>query len=255
MTSQPSPRSSHRTTFLLPLLFLPACVFDDDPKCVRAHLALGAGTLEHRTRGTALDDRTDAGYLAIGVEGIARDGLGLGARLEAIGSDDRMFADTVVGAPSEVRDGELFLHGTGDFGDDAFHCPLRFGLSLRSYGIRENASGSDLEWNSFGPRLEIAPDVALLQDHAVRWSLTGRLGAGFGATLVSQSGAFENWETTMGTLDVGLGTRLRFSSVSIDLGWLSRRTHYAESDPANAAVVLAADSEFEGLVLSVAATF
>lgn len=249
------PRPSLNPTFLLPaLLALPACALGDDTK-VRTGLAFGAGSLRHRTDGTALDDETDAGYFALGVEAIGDRGLGFGLRFEGIGSDDQMFQGASVGAPSEASDGELFLHGTGDFGDDAFRFPLRFGLSLRNYSLQENATGAELEWSSFGPRLELSPDLALAQNDAVRWSLTGRVGVGFGATLVSQSSAIDDWETAMGMLDLGLGTRLSFGSVAVDLGWLSRYSSYAESDPANSSVVLGADSEFQGLVLGLTATF
>lgn len=257
MTLDPLRRSpSPATPLLLPCCLLSACMFGDEgPSAVRTTFAFGQGDVEHRTKGTALDGKTDANYFAVGLEAIGQEGIGLGFRFEGIGSDDQLFVGAGAGSPSEAADGELFVHGTLDMGDDAARFPVRLGLFGRGYTLQENATGDEISWGTFGPRLEVAPDVAIVHDGGFRWSLTGRLGGAFGGTVVSVTGAPEDWSTVAAMFDVALGTRLELDQFHLDVGWLSRNAHYAESDPANSAVVLAADSEFTGFVLTLGARF
>lgn len=222
---------------------------------VKASVAFGGGTMEHKTDGTNFDDKTSAGYFALGVEALFSEKVGGGIRLEGSASDDDMFADVAPLATGEASDGELFLHGTALLGAEESPLPLRFGLFFRGYGLTENVGGEELTWSSFGPRLEFAPDIELSASDDFRWSLPARLGAGIGMSVVETEPETEQWDTTMAQFDVGLATRLQFSKFWFDVGYLMRRTNYAESDDVGGVTILGADSTFSGLVFTFGATF
>lgn len=236
----------------LPIVLLAACSTAHDAK---AYVAFGGGKMEHKTDGTDLDDKTSAGYFALGAEAMFTEKIGGGIRIEGAASDDDLFEPLGPVATGEATDGELFLHGTALLGAEESPLPLRFGFFFRGYGLKENLGGEELTWSSFGPRLEFAPDIELTQSDDFRWSLPVRLGAGIGVSTVETDPSTEQWDTTMAQFDVGLATRLQFSSIWFDVGYLIRRTSYAESDEVNNIVILGADSTFSGLVFTLGASF
>lgn len=238
--------------FSLHVLLLGACSTAHD---VQASVAFGGGTMEHKTDGTDLDGKTSAGYFALGVEAMFSEKVGGGVRLEGSSSDDDLFEDSIPAAVGEAGDGELFLHGTAKLGSDESPLPLRFGLFFRGYGLTENLGGEEVNWSSFGPRLEFAPDIELSASDDFRWSLPARLGVGIGMSVVETEPETEQWDTTMAQFDVGLATRLQFSKIWFDVGYLMRRTNYAESDEVGGVAILGADSTFSGLVFTFGATF
>lgn len=220
----------------------------------RCELAFGGGDFEHETVGApTLQDETGGGYFRLGFEYLGPEDFGGGLRLEGTASDDDLFLATA-GSPAEIGDGELFLHGTGLFGDDAVRVPLRFGLSFRGYTI-DDPTGADLTWASVGPRVELEPDFRLLGNEAVRWSLYGRLSGFAGFTAAESDPATEDWTTTMVGVDVGVGTRLAFEHVQLGIGYLVRSHHAAESDTVNSTFLREFDAEMRGLELSFAVLF
>ncbi len=239
-------------SLLLLSLLSGACATAHD---VKAAVAFGAGTMEHKTHGTALDDTTSAGYFALGAEAMFSERVGGGIRLEGSASDDDMFAEAVPIATGEATDSELFFHGTALFGDEESPLPLRFGLFFRSYGLTQNLGGAELNWSSLGPRLELAPDLELAAGDGFRWSLPARLGVGIGMSVAETEPSTEQWNTTMTHLDAGLASRLQFSQVWFDIGFLVRRTSYAESEDVVGVTILGADTTFTGLVLGFGAKF
>ena len=236
----------------LPLFWLCACSTAHD---ATAYVAFGGGKMEHKTNGSALDDKTSAGYFALGAEAMFSDSVGGGLRIEGSSSNDDLFADVGPGLSSEATDGELFLHGTARLGDEEAPLPLRFGFFFRGYGLEEKATGQEITWSSFGPRIEFAPDIELTASDDFRWSLPARLGLGFGMSTIETNPATEQWDTTMSQFDVGLGTRLHFTQFWFDIGYLIRRTRYAESEEIGPTAILGADSTFSGVVFSLGADF
>ncbi|MEQ1634034.1 MAG: hypothetical protein ABL997_16775 [Planctomycetota bacterium] len=235
---------------------LTSCASTEDRSVrVRADAAFGGGKLEHTTKGTSLDDEATAAYFAFGAEAIGSQGMGGGLRVETLTSDDDLFLGLGAGTPAQAFDSEVFLHGTGVLGGDDTLVPIRFGLFFRNYTLESVASGSELSWLSFGPKVEATPDFALTSNDTVRWSMTGRFGLGAGTTVVEDDALAQEFDTTMVQVDLGVGTRLQFETLRLDVGWLHRRTNYAESDVAASLTVLEADSTFSGFTFSLGATF
>ena len=181
-------------TLSIPLLLACSCVTENHG--ANAYVAFGGGSMKHETKGTDLDDKTDAGYFALGGEVMFTERVGGGMRLEGAASDDDMFADVPGADASEVGDGELFFHGTVGFGEQPQEMPLRFGLFYRGYSLEENVTSDQLNWSSFGPRLEFAPDIELIQNDGFRWSLPCRLGVGVGYASVRPAPEPQAWEPT-----------------------------------------------------------
>jgi len=239
------------------LLSIPALL---SSACTTTHgatgyVAFGGGSMEHKTNGSNLDDKTSAGYFALGGEAMFTENVGGGVRLEGSASDDDLFADLGPTTVGEAADGELFFHGTARFGEEQSPLPLRFGFFFRGYTLQDNADGDELSWSSFGPRLEFAPDIQLAQSDEFRWSLPLRFGLGVGLTTIETSPATEEWDTTMTQYDLGLATRFQFSKVFLDVGYLLRHTNYSESDETAGFTIREADATFSGLVFTFGAKF
>jgi hypothetical protein len=180
---------------------------------------------------------------------------GGGVRLEGSASDDDLFADFAPGAASEAGDGELFFHGTVGFGEKPPEMPLRFGLFFRGYSLEENASSNQLSWSSFGPRVEFAPDIGLVENDDFRWSLPCRIGLGVGMTVVDTDPATEEWDTSMTQYDVGIASRFAFSKVFFDVGYLMRHATYNESDVVASAFIREAETTFSGMIFTLGVKF
>lgn len=222
----------------------------------RLDVAFGAGNFKHATDGQPLlDDDTTAGYFRLGFEFVTECGWGGGIRLEGIGTDDDLFVDSG-GSASEATDGELLLHATYKLDAGRVQMPIRGGLFFRGYGFEEKATGDRVDWMGAGLKIEIEPDFALLHGDTARWSLYGRLGLGAGGAAVEDDPKIiGSADTTMGAVDLELGTRLRFQHLDVGLGWLLRAANWAESDPVGAVVYREIDTRFSGIELSLAARF
>jgi hypothetical protein len=233
--------------------FLSACATDAHGS--NAYLAVGGGTMKHKTEGSDLDDKTTASYFALGGELMFTERFGAGLRMEGSASDDDLFSDVVPGGASQVTDGDLFLHGTVGFGEKPSEMPLRVGFFFRGYSLEENASSAEIDWSSFGPRVEFAPEIKLIEREGFRWSLPCRVGVGVGLTVVDTDPATEDWDTSMIQYDIGVSSRLRFSKVFADIGYLLRQSNYNESDVVGGAFIRGMESTFSGLILTVGVKF
>jgi hypothetical protein len=222
---------------------------------VSIDFALGAGRFDHDTEGSGtLSDRTSAGYFRLGFELMTASDWGGGLRIEGTGSDDDLFVSS--GAPAqEATDASLFLHFTGRFGSDAVDVPLRVGLFVRNYTIEEDLTGAEIQWSGFGPGLEVEPDLALIRGDTARLSLRGRLGLAVGVASIETEPATEDFDSVMASFDAGLGLHLAFEHVDLGIGYLFRSLDVAESDDVAGLVIREIDSEFRGLVASLAVRF
>lgn len=251
--SQPAPSPSEPTP-MQRRLEAPAA--DEHGLRVRIDLEVGGGNLKHNTHGVpSLQDSTDAGYFRLGGELIGHNNVGGGIRLEGVGSNDDLFIDS--GGPrSQATDGELFFHGTGLFEDRGFEMPVRFGLFLRGYELEDQTNGDRLSYDSVGVRLEVAPDLLIAGGDSVRWSIDGMLAVEFGSTVVSDDPSIiGDAHAHMHGFDAGIGTKLRVKPFEFGVGWLYRRMDVGESDVVGGNFYRAIDTEFSGLVLSMAVRF
>jgi hypothetical protein len=230
------------------MLALAACA--GSPTNVLGHLALGSGSMQHETRGTALDDRSDAEYFALGMDILDADDFGGGFEISAAQSDDDMFVHTPVATRSEAGEGELSFHVTKILRGDRGQLPLRVGVFFRNHCLDFVDVGESLEWSSFGAKADIRPSLDLMQSGTLTWLLTGRLAVGFGATTIETDPDTEEWDTEVLMADLGIGTGLRFQQGTIELGYLLRMADYDESDARGGTTIRAADTEFSGIVLT-----
>ena len=248
-------RQASTALFASSLLLTSCSTTEREHTRIRADAAFGGGKLKHSTNGSALDDSATAAYFAFGAEVIGRQNLGGGVRFQTVTSDDDLFLGGGAGTPAQAFDSELFLHGTGVLGTEDNSFPIRFGLFFRNYTLEAQPTGNDINWSSFGPRVEVAPDITLATTNALRWSLTSVLGFGAGVTTIDTSPATQEWDTTMVQADLALGTRLQLESLRLDLGWMWRGSRYDESDVTASTTGLEADSTFSGFTFGLGATF
>ena len=254
---------------LLPLLLLGAFAAAQQPGSgqpggaqpedgLRLHveLAAGSGRFEFTTDGSpSRTGHTDAGYLGLTLELIGEHDVGGGVRVEGIRTDDDLFLDTG-GIRSRGTDNDVFLFGTGLFGDGVeTRVPLRLGLLARNLVHKDLTSDVSTEWQAVGLGFEIEPDFALAHEGPVRWSLYSRFGVAFALATVSTDPATFDADSKMRSVDVGVGTRLQFGAGELGVGWLYRAVTFDESAAVNGARFAAVDARFSGLFATFALRF
>jgi hypothetical protein len=237
---------------------MPSAILQPAEDGLRLHVELAAGTgrFEFTTNGSpSRTGHTDAGYLGLTLELIGEHDVGGGVRLTGTRTDDDLFLDTG-GIRSRATDSDVFLFGSGLFGDGVeARVPLRLGLLARNLAHKDLTDEVSTEWQAVGLGAECEPDFALAHDGPVRWSLYGRFGFALALATVSTDPATFDADSKMRSVDVGVGTRLQFGAGELGVGWLYRALSFDESAPVNGARFAAVDVRFSGLFATFALRF
>lgn len=245
---------------VLPLLLL-APLAAQEPAQTAPRITVGVGyaggTFEHRTEGSDLDDRTGAGLFQLHGEVTTAGGFGGGLRLEAIGTDDDLFADSsAAGAsPTEARAGSLFLHGTWAVAAPGFAMPIRLGLLIDDYRLTDQATDRELDYGSTGVYLEFAPTVTLFAGEDLRWSAFAAGGIGVAATAIDADQDSRDYTSHTTRYGLEIGTRVAFGRWDVSLSGIGRWQSMAESSDEGGFAIAGYDSEFLGVQLAFGATF
>ncbi|GAB4148105.1 MAG: hypothetical protein Fur0037_16390 [Planctomycetota bacterium] len=221
----------------------------------RMGLMLAGGGFEHDTEGSSLADETGGAYFRLAFEGVSDAGFGGGVRLEGAASDDNLFEGTGFPA-SQATDGELFAFGSYCMRARRFEMPIRAGFFFKDYSLEEQVSGGTVDWTAFGGRVEVEPEVFLIEGEGFRWGLYTRLSGGGGSGQVdTDPTTIGEADTDMSVFDAEIGTRWRLRHVDFGFGFLYRRASWDQSDPVGPNFYRQADEEFSGFLLSIAARF
>ena len=199
------------------------------------------------------DDDTDAGLFRLSFEYISRSRLGGGVRLESYVTDDDLFAAGPSGA--EARNGSLFGHFTYRLGGDRFEMPLRAGLLASTLTVESNGSGTENEAASFGPYVELAPELTLIKIGPTRWTVYGEFGVGYTATQIDSDALANDFDSTSLFYGAEIGTRLGLGMFEVGLGYLARFQTTDESDAEAGVTFPDFDTTFQGIMLSAALRF
>ncbi|MCA8965022.1 MAG: hypothetical protein KDC48_09040 [Planctomycetes bacterium] len=221
---------------------------------VRIELGLGAGTLDHDTDGSNLDGDTSAGAFRLGFEAFGKSGLGGGVRYEAWTSKDDLFNDAGFNS-TEGSTASLFAHLSYRLGDEDFAMPLRGGILLHNHHLEDQVTDQDTDFASVALLTEIAPEVFLSRGERVSWSLTGGLSLGAGLTRIDSDALANDYDSTTVFYGAELGTRVRIDAIELGLSFVARGHSMSESDTKGGLSVLAYDSTFTGVMLTVGAVF
>lgn len=218
-------------------------------------VAAGAGTLKQTTQNNSgRDGDTEAYYVRFGVEMLGSSGFGGGIRAEGVQSDDELLLDTL-GIRTTATDSELFLHGTGIYGDDDARTAIRLGVFTRTYDQKDKATDQRLEWSSFGLRLEVEPELTILHKDGLRWSGFGRGSIAMGLTTASSHPATFDADASMLGLDVGIGTRVQIYGFEFGMGYNYRTLSLEQSETINGQAFAGVDMTYSGLWASLAFRF
>ena len=224
--------------------------------------AFAGGRFSFDTDGSGLDDSADAGLFRLSFEAVGRKGIGGGVRFESIVTDDDLFQGTGF-ASAEAFNGSIFGHFTYRIDQHRFSMPLRAGLLANALVLDQRftvgAGDGDVEYLSFGPYFEIAPEFEVVHAKKFRWSFYGELGFGFGGTAINIDGDPRDYQSVTVFSAIEAGTRFRFGFAELGIAYLGRLQAMDESDveffAGNPQVALGYDSDFQGLLLSFAARF
>ena len=212
------------------------------------------GRLEHRTEQSPLDGDAVAGFGRLSFEGIGDGAIGGGLRFEGFGSEDDLF--TSAGFPAiEAGMASLFGHVSFRMERERFVMPIRVGLLFHGYAHEEVATGNTVQFSSFGPQFEVEPELALIHEDQVMWSLYAQFGFGIAATSVDVDTVGDDFETSSFNYGFELGTRLYLGHLVAGLGLVIRGQDIDESDVENGNFVFGIEQDFTGVLLSIGVVF
>lgn len=217
-------------------------------------LTLGGGSFEHHTDGNALDGSTSAGFFQLELEGVSRWGVGAGLRLEGISSNDGLF-DHAIAPRSEASASELFVHGTYVYENRHVDVPFRLGLLLHGYELDTPAVPDTLTASTLAFRLEVEPEVTIVDERWGRWAIYGLLGFGFGGTALDSDASSGEWSSDSRFFGAELGTRIDLGVVEVGVAWLHRQHEMDESDVDQGTTIRGFETAFSGIAITFGARF
>lgn len=238
---------------VLSLAALTAAQDRPDPR-FRIGLGFAGGTFDFDTDGSNLEDDESAAMLRVTFEATTARGIGGGARIESVVTDDDLFADAGFAA-AEARNGTLFGHFTYRLESHRFAMPMRAGLLFNGLTLEEEVTGDEVEYASIGPAIEIAPELTLVRSGTTRWSVFGEMMLGATVTRVEIDGAADDYDSDTGFFGLELGTRVLLGPVELGLSYVGRWQSMDESDEENGTVAFGYDAEFQGVMFNVGVVF
>ncbi len=253
--------SHMRLVLPLAVLVLASVSFAQDDAGPRFRIAAGlaAGVFDFEddgpgVSGATLMGDTGAGMFRLQFEATSSRGIGGGVRLESVASDDDLFEDEGFAA-SEARNGTLFGHFTYRHEAHRFAMPIRVGLLFNGLTLEEDATDAEVQYGSFGPYVEVAPEVVVARSGRTSWSLYGEFGVGVAATAIEVDGDPADYESATAFGGVELGTRLTLNKIELGLAYVGRFQSMDESDPEGGFAVLGYDAAFNGLMFTFGVIF
>jgi len=192
---------------------------------IRADVGLGGGHFTHHTHHSSLDGGTDTGFGRLDFE-MSRDGTGFGGRLETFGTDDDLF-----GAPGAEAGGvDLFAFAQWSLRGEQLRMPVRFGLLFDDYQFDQPLLAETLSVGSLGLRLELEPQLTLVQQERLDWSLFANVNFGIAFSGIDSDQDNGHWSSSSTLFGAELGTRLRYRDVTFGLSFVHREQGMHDSD-------------------------
>ena len=218
-----------------------------------ARLRLGTGTFENEFSGGA-DSKTDADFFALQFEGYSDQGFGGGIRLEGIGTDNDLFSNFGI-ADSQADLGELSLYFCYRLEKDRFRMPIRVGPTFINYEVKDNTFNQQVDYNTVGARVEIEPEISIIQSPNTSWGLFANLGFGFGLTRIETSPSSFEADSIALLGKFEFGTRAQLGPILMDLGYVLRQMNIDESEVVNGNAYSEVDTTFSGVQFTIGGRF
>jgi hypothetical protein len=227
-------------------------------RSVSVRVGYSPGTVRHQIRGTGVDfdDETDAHLVRLRVEGGAP--LGGGVTAEWYQSDDDLFATTPGNpfGPAELTSFNIAPHVRYRFGENSrLRAQVRLGFPFEYVEQDFQNAPIDPEWIAAGGRLAVEPELLLLTEPGLRWSVHAEAAASLGYTLVlvetsSSFGGTTQEDFSAFTTGYGLeaGTRLELGHFDIGVSYMYRHTEVDEGRVILGIPFGDFESEFEGFM-------
>jgi hypothetical protein len=200
----------------------------------------GLGSVAVDVPGSRLDDRADAAFAALTLDGGQGAARGAGLHVETTGAGRELFADRRIndGAMPAFADASLvqidaFPHVRFEtLPAGAFVAPLRVGAFLDWTRIDHERAAVEREWLSAGPRLTLEPTLRLFGEPARGVDLLGRLGGDLGAAWFRESfrGGDDGDRTLRWAGEASLALRGTFGALQAEVGGACRHVGYDDID-------------------------
>ncbi|MGE3163863.1 MAG: hypothetical protein AB7O52_03090 [Planctomycetota bacterium] len=229
------------------------------PPCFTAEVTLAMGRYTHRTSGSALDDREVAGLSRLRIEFAAPAGVGFGAAVEGMTSDDDLFEEDGFAA-QEASMSDVFVYVLFQPGlERRIRVPIRVGPYFRGLQLEDDAGPDEVTWGSVGFRAEIEPEVVIVADPHAELSVFAGVGLGYHGTVIevdTPSTSFEDqFESDGSTLGVEAGLRGRVYALAWALSYIYRGVRIDESDPELGLFVRETQADFQGVAFTLGVRF
>jgi hypothetical protein len=140
--------------------------------------------------------------------------------------------------------------------DGRFRMPMRIGPYFSNVAAEFTVSGDDTDYSSFGLRAELLPELVLSPPHQdFEASLVGRLSAGTHSTSIDDESTDEVYWSSGYSLGVEVGFRVVIGPISLSTAYIHHTSTVRESDTERNLFIPRLETDFEGVLFSVGASF
>jgi|GEM_PF-2952640 len=253
----------HRLTLALLTLALP--ITAQEP-VFRGSIGFSGGSYGFTSDLPEFDDSADADMFLARFEATTAGGYGGGFRFESLTSDDTngLFREPLnsnnpngpLTAGTKARNDTFQAHFTYLVRQHRFEMPVRAGLILNGLVLDEQtATTPESDYVSFGPYIEIEPEVTLLLRETVRWSAYGQFGFGVARTDIDIDGDPRDYSSDTSFANIELGMRVLLGPAEISVAYVGRFQSMDQSSIESGQFVYGFESDYQGLLLTAGVRF
>ena len=182
-----------------------------------------------------------------------RRGNGGGVDFKFLVPDDDPYENTAVELDTSQFDFFFFFmhHASAS----RFRMPLRVGPYLSSVFTELNSNGDDTDYTNIGVRLEIEPEVVLMDTGELELSLVTLFSIGGHATFIDDDVSDQEYLSSGGTFNAEAGVRMRIGDIAVGSSFVFNKMTIDQSDPENGVRIPRLETEFTGVQFTVGVRF
>ncbi len=216
-------------------------------------LSVAGGDYEFRETELGKDEST-ANMVRLRAAGADEDGLGGGIDVKVFMTGNDFYDNTA--SVVNLNHSDFFVYLLTHASSGEVRIPVRIGTYLSAMGAEfEALSAAETEYSSVGIRVEIEPEVVVIEDDEFEASIFSQLSAGIHLTTIDDEFTGGEFESEGHTLGFEVGIRLVLDPVSVSASYIFHETTIRQSSTEFDIVIPRLETEFTGVQVSMGVKF
>ena len=182
-----------------------------------------------------------------------RHGNGGGVDLKFLFPDDNPYENTAV--ELDVSQFDMFFFFMHQASAGRFRMPLRVGPYVSGVNTELNSNGANTDYTNFGVRLEIEPEVVLMDSEGMGLSVVTLFSLGGHATYIDDDLTNDEYHSSGWTFNAEAGLRMRIGNIAVGSSFIYNEMTIDQSDRENGFRIPRLETEFTGVQFTVGVRF